>query len=378
MYNQGHIVHITNFTSREIKDGGINREEALSKFLANRGATRLVIQDDKFKHSKFSRLTRILRLLSEIRSLSPDTIILNYPAYPFFWQHKITLYTLQAQYFARWLRKWSLQNKARIIIDIADLPLYQYEDLGLPMEMSTTRFKQLDKTLFLNADELWVCSHSLSILAREAYGLDKQIIKPVVNGSVARNQLKSDSGAHPFRFVYCGGLKRHRYIDNMIQTFIDSNISNAELHLAGTEGQWIPSQFPQNNVIYHGSLTDAAAAKMAMNCDLGLIYYPQKGYYHLAFATKLAFYICCGLPVLCTDVNETGNAIRSMGVGQIVDIANFGEAMKEIAGSADLRTRFRDALAAAGNELTWERIYSVATGEISMKSGYPTPEVKAL
>lgn len=371
MHNLKRILHITNFASREIKDGGINREEALAQFLANRDAARLVIQDDKFKRSKLNRIARLPRLISEIRSINPDTIVLNYPAYPFFWQHKITPYTLQAQYFARWLRKWSMKNNARIIIDIADLPLYQYEDLGLPMEMSKTQFKQLDKTLFSNADELWVCSHSLSVLVREAYGLEKLAVKPVVNGSVSRNTLKTSCCTQPFKFVYCGGLDKHRHIDGMIQAFIDANIQNAELHLAGTAGERIPSQFPQNNVIYHGSLTDAEAAELAANCDLGLIYYPQKGYYHLAFATKLAFYVCSGLPVLCTDVRETGAAVKSMGVGQVTDIANFGETMKEIAGSADICTSFKDAIASATTKLTWEQIYSSAAGEINIKNGYP-------
>lgn len=369
MNNSNRILHITNFGPRKITDGGINREEALARFLADRGAKRIIVQDEQYAQKKLDRFFRLRRLKLEIEAEQPNIIVLHYPAYPFFWQHKMTRYTRMSESFARWLGEWARQKNIRVIIDVADLPLHQYEDIGLPMEMTQAQFADFDRTVFSCASELWVCSSRLADLVRKHYECS-QVIKPVVNGSIIRNFQRLELINRPFRFVYCGSLKKNRSIDLMISAFANAKIPNAELHLAGTDGEWITQEFDQLNIIYQGSLTDDGAASLASQCDVGLIYYPQKGYYHLAFATKLPFYVCCGLPVLCTDVDETGDAVRSLGIGRIADIACFGKAMREIALTPNFAGQYEQAISQVKHELTWEHLFSIAFGETRSESGY--------
>lgn len=357
------LAHVTNFLPREIVDGGTNREEALARFLAGRGATRIVVQDQTFSNDRRAKLTRLGRLMKQIREVRPDTVVLSYPGYPFFWQHKVTRYFVTSLIFARWLRAWASGSGSRIIIDVTDLPIYQYRDLGLPMEMSARLFRQFDKTVFSQADELWVCSHNLAELVKEKCGLSRQVIKAVVNGGTARELPRAARGHRPFRFVNCGGLMPQRGTAGLISAFLDARISDAELHLVGAGGEWIPERFSHPQMICHGSRTNKVAEGLAARCDVGVVYAPQQGYYHLAFATKLAHYVCCGIPVLCTDARETARAVRTLGVGEVVDIRHFAEGMREMARCPDLQARFGNALTSAKRELSWEYLYACALDE---------------
>jgi len=354
------ILHITNFASREILDGGVNREEALAAFLSARGSVRLIVQDARFKRDQVGRLLRLRRLMREIDLVAPEIVVLNYPAYPFFWQHTVTKYYKMSLAFTRRLRRWANSHGAQVIIDVMDLPLYQYEDVGLPMDMSTEDFRAFDQKVLGSADRLWVCSHHLSELTTEQYGVPSERICSVVNGSNACFATTDPTKQGPFKFVYCGSLLKHRGVEQMIRDFVDCRLENVELHLAGADGDWIPGAFSNSGIVYHGSLTDSAACELAAKCEVGCIYYPQKGYYHLAFATKLALYVCCGVPVLCTDVAETGGAVRAMGVGRVVDIADYGRGMREMASDPATRKSYETALRAAAAKLSWNAIYADA------------------
>lgn len=353
------ILHITNSHPRPVVDGGTHREEALAAFLSKRGASRLVVRDESFSRSKLGKLTRLPRLMKEIRQAAPELIVLNYPSYPFFWQHKVTRYYWTALLFSRSLARYAGNSGAKVVIDVMDLVRFQHADLGLSMEMSDSQSRRFDKIVFSGAHALWVCSYTLAALVQREYGLQTESVKTVVNGSTVRNGRKSARDGRPFRFVYCGGLAKERQTEAMVAAFIQADLPHAELHLSGLDGEWIPAEFAQPNIIYHGSLSDADAAGLTSECDAGLIYYPQFGYYHMAFATKLAHYVCCGVPILCTDVRETGSAVRKMGVGVVADASDWPQAMRSMA-AADPPTAYHGALLAAQQELTWEHLYTTA------------------
>lgn len=355
------IVHITNFEPREsITDGGTNREEALARIAAGMGARRLVVQDSGFKASKTDRFLRLHRLMKEIQEIGPELILLNYPSYPFFWQHKVTHYYWFSILFARRLRQWASNNRVRIVVDVMDMPLYQHRDLGYGIEMSDSRFRVLDRAVFQNADHIWFCSSRIRELAIREYGLRPEATSVVANGSSLYTFSSKPRDERPFRFVYCGSLARERGIGEMIEAYDQARIPNSELHLAGEAGEWIKQQWNSTNIIYHGKLTDPEAAELASNCNLGLIYYPQHGYYQLAYATKLPFYVCAGVPVLCTNVQETGIAVSELGVGRVVDISRFGAAMAELVEQKHVLQSCRESLERAREKLTWDRLYTAA------------------
>ena len=60
-----------------VTEGGSSRDTAMGRFLDGCGATRLVIMDDRFTSHKASRLLRPARLVSELRRLKPEIVVLN-------------------------------------------------------------------------------------------------------------------------------------------------------------------------------------------------------------------------------------------------------------------------------------------------------------
>lgn len=371
MANAMKITHITNFQSRGITNGGANREEALAEFLRSRGADRILVRDSAYWNSKTSRLLRLPQLLRQVRNSRPDLIVTNYPSYPFFWQHKFTLYFVLAMFFARYLRQVADSIGATVVVDVMDLPVFQYLDLGLPMDLAPRSFRLFDKTVLRSVDQVWVCSHLLAETIRREYEIPQQRLRVVVNGANNYGSLPSEPVSDTsFRFVYCGSLGSERGIDSLVETFINERIPDAQLHLAGEDGEWIPIRFQSRQVVYHGALTDCEAAALARSCHAGLIYYPQRGYYHLAFATKLPFYVCNGLPVLCTNVRETGTAVRTYGVGQVTEIAEYGSALRQMVNSrATLSRTYGEAISRITCRLTWDSLYGAALSSLGAKNG---------
>jgi hypothetical protein len=95
------FLHVVNAYVNVANEGGTNRALALQDFVQKRGGMVLEVQDERFRRSARERLLRLPRLLQEIAIRRPVTLILAYPAYPFFWQHKVTPYYWMSRAFAR-------------------------------------------------------------------------------------------------------------------------------------------------------------------------------------------------------------------------------------------------------------------------------------
>lgn len=361
------LLHITNFPSREATtNGGANREEALSEFLSKQGAGRIIVQERNVWKSKRLRMLRPQSILREIKSFSPDVLVMDYPSFPFFWEHRAGLYYFFSLLFANLIRRWANTSGAKIVIDVMDLPAYQHSDLGIPMHMSMRQFAIFDKTVLGAADCIWICSQSLQELVQKKYGISPEKLRLVVNGAnrYEFDDLPEREPGGRFRFVYCGSLDKERGVEPLINAYYKANIDFAELHISGEGGEWIAAKYPGNNIVYHGTLNDIDAAKLASQCDMGIIYYPQIGYYQLAYATKLSFYVCNGIPVLCTDVNETGGAVLDYGTGMVVDIDQFVGTMRSIAQSRENITKYQKAILSMKDNLYWDSLYSSALNSL--------------
>lgn len=358
------ILQITNFAPRQVVDGGTSREEALVHFFAERGASRLVVQDEQFRGSKLGRVMRLRRLMREVREANPDIVVLSYPAYPFFWQHKISPYLAMSMVFALLLRREANKHGFQIVVDVMDLPVLQYKDLGFEIGTSPQTLHFFNRFVFSRADYLWICSDSLVEVMHQRYGVPQARLISVLNGHSMRFEPRQREQKGPIKFAYAGSLNRERGIGHLIDSFLKSGVANAELHLCGLHGDWIKVEYGDcRGVLYHGSLTDAQACDTLSGCDVGLIPYPEQGYYHLAFATKLPFYMALGLPVLCSNVHETGSHIVRLGVGLCWDINDFAAAFASLCDHPDQIAGWRKRLLEVRSEYSWTSIYSRALQE---------------
>ena len=110
----GGIVHITNgLLDGNIVDGGSSRENALAGFLQSQDASRLGVQDTSVWKKKHLRPLRPFQLLNDICRLDPELVILNYPAYPFFWRFKVDGYMWGSILFSHLLRHASKRHGFR-------------------------------------------------------------------------------------------------------------------------------------------------------------------------------------------------------------------------------------------------------------------------
>jgi glycosyltransferase involved in cell wall biosynthesis len=246
-----------------------------------------------------------------------------------------------------------------VIVDVMDLPRIQYRDLGLPMKMSLRAFERFDQDVFSNADELWVCSGHLSEYIQEHHDC---AVRTVLNGTVPRQtQRQTAPGNGIVRFLYAGSMNPERGIGPVIEGFRRLPHPNARLRLCGTDGEWLREAVADDpRIEYLGSLTDAQAAEVAADCDVGLIPYPETGYYQIAFATKLPFYLELGLPVLVSRVAETGGHVERLGVGLVRPLSEWTEAFALFLNCPEKREAWAERLRAVAPEFYWETLYGRA------------------
>lgn len=359
MYSRRGIVQVVNFQPREAIDGGTMREDALGSFLESRNAARLVIQDAGYHGSKFRHITRLSSLIDEINHLDPGAVVLSYPSYPFFWRHKVTPYLFLSLLFAQKLRRLANRKRFGIVIDIMDLPVYQYQDLGFELEMRPEALKKFDRFIFSRADVLWVCSGSIARIINQDYDIDAFRMIVVLNGYQAQ-QSQPDFEDGQLKLAYAGTLNRERGLEPVFDNLLGCP-GNFQINLCGLSGEWIGQKYSDPRLVYHGAITDSAARKVLSGCNLGLIPYPERGYYHLAFATKLAFYLGMGMPVLCSDVIETGEYVRNMGIGLCSPVSQFSEAVQSIVPARLLE--WREQVLRVRGMFSWANIYQLALSE---------------
>jgi glycosyltransferase involved in cell wall biosynthesis len=362
------IFHITNFPPREVFDGGTCREEALAAFLASRGAKRLIVQDDTFYDSKVDRLRRLFRLIRAIEQEKPELVVCNYPSYPFYWEHRVTPYFILSVVFAYWARHATRKIGCLLVLDIMDLPVFQYADLGYEIKMRPATLKRFDKYLFHRADRLWVCSESLSRLIHQEYGVSIDKITTVLNGHNMEFKVPVVDLSGPLKLAYAGSLNPCRGIATMIDAFLASDLPDAELHLCGAFGEWIGERYCDNRLIYHGGLADAQAAVVLKECQVGVIPYPESGYYNLAFATKLPFYMALGQPVLCSEARETASHVSRLGIGLVCPLSQFAAGIRYLDSHRDQIAAWRQRITEVRNDFSWSNLYAKALEETLSKS----------
>lgn len=303
------ILRICNQAVDVVTDGGSSRDLALVQFTRSVGGDVEIIQDEFYFRSKLHRLLRVMQLLVQVYRSPHRIILLYYPGYPFFWKHKVTVWFVVSILFSLALFFVTRLKGKRVIIDVVNLPLYQYHDLNLPMEMSERTFHGFDRLVFSLADEVWFASQAFAELACREYHLDPRKTRTVLNGAFRTLPgcvpLADRNGSLcPLRFVYAGTMNAARELDAMLDAFVALPYSDVELHLCGIEGEWIPSRYPDPRIRFHGHLSQADSLDLIQQCDIGIIPYPERGYYNLVFPSKFPLYIIGGVMVLASDATD--------------------------------------------------------------------------
>lgn len=366
------ILHISNFPPGPVLDGGTSRENALEQFLAGYGAKHIIVQDESFKRSKARRLLRLSGIMDEIRAYRPDLVVLYYPSYPFFWQHKVTPYFWMSVLFAELLRRASKKQGFDIVIDIRDLPAFQYKDLGFPIEMKPGTLRWFDRFVFSRANCLWVCSESIGHLVHECYGIAESRLITTLNGYRTPIKPSTDYGGR-LKLAYAGSLNRERGIKTLIDSLFRSEIQDFELHLCGLYGDWILDEYKDSRLVFHGSLTNEQASSTLSQCHIGIIPYPERGYYHLAYATKLSFYMGLGLPVLCSNAHETASHVRRLGVGLCRPMDDFDSAFQTLDNNRDQIKDWQRRVLEVREEFSWHAIFARSLAETTNRCALTSP-----
>jgi len=310
-------------------------------------------------------LLRVPRLLVDVW-LSPHRIVLlYYPGYPFFWKHKVTPWFIVSIIFSVVLFLVTRLRGKRTIIDVVDLPLHQFRDLHLSMEMSERTFHAFDRVVFTLADEIWFASERFCRLAHQEYHLDPRKTQTVPNGAFrvtpGRVPLEErGSSLSPFRFVYAGTMNAARELDAMLAAFVALPQRDVELHLCGIEGEWIPERYPDHRIKFHGHLSQPDSLDLILQCDVGIVPYPERGYYDLVFPSKLPLYVTGGVMVLGSNAAEISRGIDEWQIGIHGPIDQISGLMLHCVDSPAMVLAFKQSAWAKRGQFYWDSIYSRA------------------
>lgn len=368
------ILRICNWPVEQITDGGSSRDLALIQLTESVGGDVLYIQNEFFFKTKLHRLLRSVQLLLQIIRSPHQVIVLYYPGYPFFTKHKVTVWFFVSVIFSIALYIVTRLANKRTIIDVVDLPLHQYLDLHLSMEMNERTFHAFDRLIFSLADEIWFASQSFVELACREYGINPKRTRTVLNGAfrVPQGKLSLDqrlSSLSPLRFVYAGTMNAARELDIMLNAFTVLPQSNIELHLCGIEGEWIPKHYPDPRIVYHGHLSQPDSLDLIRQCDIGIIPYPERGYYNLVFPSKFPLYVTGGVMLLGSNATEMARCIDTWGLGWHGPIEQFDQLLKKCVDDAPSVQAYRHETQIHADSFYWDTIYSHALTSALMRFG---------
>ena len=282
----------------------------------------------------------LLRLLYFLRAEEGlKKVLLFYPDFPLFHpprQLKLPLLRTVLQGIRILLRK----TKAKLFVDVVDLPRWQARDLGYTLRMAEQFLRAAEKEIFDLADCVVLPSKSLAQLAIEDEVVEEKKIKILPNGLArkASVDLPARARGNP-SFFYAGSLSlgHNRRILQLVQSFMEKAKDDSVLHLCGEGGQWLAQGDYPTKIVYHGHLKEQECLELAEKCDFGLIPYPEGDYFNWCFPSKLGLYLSAGVAILSTDLKETKGVITKLEVGETKPAKEFSQFFTE---GQDLLARY--------------------------------------
>jgi glycosyltransferase involved in cell wall biosynthesis len=261
-----------------------------------------------------------------------------------------------ARLFLWWFRNLSSRNK--IILEVNDLFVDQARDLNLPVPIN---FQKIEHRIFSRKGVTYAfASESMRKYAIEKFGIAHSETLTVINGDHAL----PDGNAAPIpvgtasdrglKFVYSGTLNKGRQIEKMLLAFRDSR---NKLILLGKDGEWISQEYFENsNIVYLGAFESRTANAIVASCDVGLIPYPEdRGYFQIAYPTKVSSYLVAGIPFLSTRVREVERILEEhSGIGKCLPIDEWASWMNQV--KHDELAEMNESIAPIRSQFTWKHI----------------------
>lgn len=259
----------------------------------------------------------------------------------------------------------SVVRRQKIVIDIMDLPRYQYIDLGYQVGLPMWLFGLFDRCVYHLATELWVCSAGIAkkIAGEMLWGKNRVVV--VENGAFPSDYDSSAGPMHrtPRIFIYAGQLYPARGVPELIDQFLRCRRTDIELRLCGTGGEWIPKSVTDPRIRYLGQLSEEECARAVAESDVGIVYQPRGPYYDIVYPTKMPLYVARGKPVLATDNPELARAVAEKQIGVVVATNGISDAVDSM--SSDTLRPYVESALRLQRDVYWNSIYNAAFQNLS-------------
>lgn len=328
-------------------DGGTSRIMALTKWLKKNK------KNVKYLKLNKSKIHRIIKHLYFLTSVKGSTIFYVHPEYGFdIFSDKKSRKFISKLFFMALKRAKKYNN---IIFDVNDLKCEQYKDLEIN-KYNLNRVQEVENELFKLDAKYIFASNSMRDYAVKKYSLNIENTEVCINGSViADDKEEKQHQRDVLKFIYAGTLNKGRNIEKLINDFPSDK--KYKLILIGPDGEWINEYSKNSNIEYMGSFPELEAHKIANKCDVGLIPYDDtRLYYNLAYPTKLPFYLCSGIPVISTPVDEIMICSDKDSFGWYAGMDSWKELINSL--NADDINEKKNNIKKIKNKYTWNQIFS--------------------
>lgn len=300
-------------------------------------------------------------VLVALRTSAPR-LLLFYPDLPGFVPARSWKVTVLLAWLCILRLVLTLRSK-RLIVDVGDIPRWQYPALNLSLPVSPALLRLLEYWLFLLADQVTLSTSSLASRLSCDLGITPSRFVVLANGapaslanlelpgagpplasqigserpppiggsrtfdptgSVRRQESCSDRLHGRLKFVYVGSLDRRqdRGITGLCRAFIRSveyDGAPIDLLLIGEGGDWIREEFRTSRLTVLGPLPEQELPVWIRKSHFAIIPYPIDRYYETVCPTKLAFYALCGIPILSTPLPEVVRLLERHLLGECVE-----------------------------------------------------------
>ncbi len=198
----------------------------------------------------------------------------------------------------------------------------------------------IDKFTISKSTKVVTISNGMSNLLAKTRGISYEKIEVVYNWQDENkysSRFTSGTKVNPFVFMFLGSLSPSAAIDNAVQAFIDADLKNSKLIVAGRgpEKEKLKSTAKSNpdKVIEFIEAPADKAGELQATADV-LLLTLKKGVAKLALPSKLPAYMFSAKPIIGSvdKESDTSRAISESGCGWVVEpesVEQLSEAMRK-------------------------------------------------
>lgn len=231
-----------------------------------------------------------------------------------------------------------------------------------PSEEFLEYLKTVEKNLILFSDQIFVPSKKMKILLERSYDLKK--INVVTNGSDVYPGLSKNFN-FPLKVIYAGSFSYWERVEDYLDAIklINTDMFNFYLIGNGSQKEELMNKIKEEeiNVTYLGYLPRKILREYLKKMHIGVAPMANEVARKYASSIKTFEYLSMGLPVVCAEVGEWAEVIKTNNCGFVVPPEN----PKAIADSLNFYTKgdiwkvhSNNGIQLIEKEYTWEKIIS--------------------